>query len=164
MDAEGSRIPILRIEDFLVASVQMALHDRAAMQFKDDLLQRIHETKARGLIMDLTALDIVDSFIAKLIGDIAEMAALMGTKVVVTGLQPAVAVSLVELGVELRGVITALNLEKGIKILRTHSLDAPGKTVKGSVRADGARGGAVPRLSGGRPLDRPAVEGSEGEA
>lgn len=118
MESQQLRIPILQIEDFLVASVQSALHDRAAMQFKDDLLQRIHETKARGLILDLTAMDIVDSFIAKLTGDIAEMAALMGATVVVTGLQPAVAVALVELGVELRGVITALNLEKGISTLR----------------------------------------------
>ena len=112
------RIPILQIEDFLVASVQIQLHDQAAMRFKDDLLQRIYDTKATGLILDLTAMDIVDSFIAKLTGDIAEMAALMGTRVVVSGLQPAVAVSLVELGVELKGVITALNLEKGIQILR----------------------------------------------
>jgi len=111
------RIPILQIEDLLVASVQIPLHDLAAVQFKDDLLHRIHETKAKGLILDLTAMDVVDSFIAKLTGDIAEMAALMGTKVVVTGLQPPVAVALVELGVELRGVITALNLEKGIRIL-----------------------------------------------
>jgi rsbT antagonist protein RsbS len=114
---EVSRIPILQIQDFLVASVQIELHDRAATQFRDDLLQRIYETKARGLILDLTAMDLVDSFIAKLTGDIAEMAALMGAKVVVSGLQPAVAVTLVELGVELRGVTTALNLEKGIEIL-----------------------------------------------
>lgn len=112
------RIPILQIEDFLVASVQIQLHDLAAMQFKDDLLRRIYETKARGLILDLTAMDVVDSFIAKLTGDIAEMAGLMGTRVVVTGLQPAVAVALVELGVELKGILTALNLEKGIGILR----------------------------------------------
>lgn len=117
---ETLRIPILQIEDFLVASVQTALHDRAAMRFKDDLLQRIHETKARGLLLDLTALDVVDSFLAKLTGDIAEMAALMGTTVVVTGLQPAVAMALVELGVELRGVMTALNLEKGIRTLRLY--------------------------------------------
>lgn len=115
---EVTRIPILQIQDFLVASVQTALHDQAATHFRDDLLQRIYETKAKGLILDLTAMDVVDSFIAKLTGDIAEMATLMGTRVVVTGLQPAVAVTLVELGVELRGVVTALNLEKGIEILR----------------------------------------------
>jgi len=112
------RIPILQIEDFLVASIQVALHDRSAVQFRDDLLQRIHETKAKGLIIDLTAVDIVDSFIGRLIGDVAEMAALMGTRVVVSGLQPAVAITLTELGLELPGIITALNLEKGISILR----------------------------------------------
>lgn len=111
-------IPILQIEDFLVASIQTALHDRSAVQFRDDLLQRIHETKAKGLIIDLTAVDIVDSFIGRLIGDVAEMAALMGTRVVVSGLQPAVAITLTELGLELPGIITALNLEKGISILR----------------------------------------------
>jgi rsbT antagonist protein RsbS len=122
-----NRIPILQIQDFLVASVQTALHDQAATQFRDDLLQRIYETKAKGLILDLTAMDVVDSFIAKLTGDIAEMAALMGTKVVVTGLQPAVAVTLVELGVELRGVVTALNLEKGIEILRRLDREEPAR-------------------------------------
>jgi rsbT antagonist protein RsbS len=118
MASEIIRIPILQIEDFLVASIQVALHDRSAVQFRDDLLQRIYETKAKGLIIDLTAVDIVDSFIGRLIGDVAEMAALMGARVVVTGLQPAVAITLTELGLELSGVITALNLEKGIATLR----------------------------------------------
>ncbi len=118
MSTELIRIPILQIEDFLVASIQVALHDRSAVQFRDDLLQRTYETKARGLIIDLTAVDIVDSFIGRLIGDVAEMASLMGTRVVVTGLQPAVAITLTELGLELPGIITALNLEKGISILR----------------------------------------------
>jgi rsbT antagonist protein RsbS len=81
-------------------------------------LERIYATKARGLILDLTAVDVVDSFLARLTGDIAEMAGLMGTTVVITGLQPEVAITLVELGVELRGVTTALNLEKGIAALR----------------------------------------------
>lgn len=118
MATELIRIPILQIEDFLVASIQVALHDRSAVQFRDDLLQRIFDTKAKGLIIDLTAVDIVDSFIGRLIGDVAEMAALMGTRVVVSGLQPAVAITLTELGLELPGIITALNLEKGIAILR----------------------------------------------
>ncbi|MGC8874450.1 MAG: STAS domain-containing protein [Chloroflexia bacterium] len=118
MASEIIRIPILQIEDFLVASIQVALHDRSAVQFRDDLLQRIYETKAKGLIIDLTAVDIVDSFIGRLIGDVAEMAALMGSRVVVTGLQPAVAITLTELGLELPGVITALNFEKGIATLR----------------------------------------------
>ena len=112
------RIPILPIEQFLVASIQVALHDASAVQFKDDLLDRIHETKARGLILDLTAMDVVDSFLGKLIGDVTEMAGLMGTTVVITGLQPAVAITLVELGLDLPGVVTALNLEKGMARLR----------------------------------------------
>jgi len=112
------RIPILQIENFLVASIQTELHDQTAIQFKDDLLERIYDTKARGLVLDLTAIDVVDSFIARIIGDLAEMAGLMGATVVVTGLQPAVAITLVELGVELRGVVTALDLQKGISTLR----------------------------------------------
>jgi rsbT antagonist protein RsbS len=159
MEAKSSRIPILQIEDFLVASVQAALHDRAAMQFKDDLLQRIHETKAQGLILDLTALDIVDSFIAKLIGDIAEMSALMGARVVVTGLQPAVAVSLVELGVELRGVITALNLERGIRILRQRRLDESAQGGAGRAQHDTGRW-----LGREHPGGRPGIGVGEGEA
>ena len=113
-----ARIPILQIEDFLVASIQVPLHDRLAEQFKDDLLKRIYETKAKGFILDLTALDVVDSFLGRMIGEIAEMAGLMGTHVAVSGLQPAVAITLVELGVELSGVITVLNLQKGITTLR----------------------------------------------
>ncbi|MBN1485539.1 MAG: STAS domain-containing protein [Chloroflexia bacterium] len=115
---EMVRIPILQIENFLVASVQVSLHDRSALQFRDSLLQEIYDTKAKGLIIDLTAVDIVDSFIGRLIGDVAEMASLMGTRVVVSGLQPAVAITLTELGLDMPGVITALNLEKGISILR----------------------------------------------
>ena len=113
-----ARIPILQIEDFLVASIQVALHDCLAEKFKDDLLKRIYKTKAKGFILDLTALDVVDSFLGRMIGEIAEMANLMGTRVVVSGLQPAVAITLVELGVELSGVITVLNLQKGITTLR----------------------------------------------
>jgi rsbT antagonist protein RsbS len=112
------RIPILQIEDFLVASIQTPLHDAAAVQFKDDLLERIYSTKARGFVLDLTAIDVVDSFMARIVADVAEMAGLMGAHVVVTGLQPAVAISLVELGVEMAGVTTALDLDRGIRILR----------------------------------------------
>jgi rsbT antagonist protein RsbS len=111
-------IPILQIENYLVASVQTELHDKTAVQFKDDLLQRIYETKARGVVIDLTAIDVVDSFIARIIGELADMADLMGAMVVVTGLQPPVAITLVELGVEMKGVVTALNLQKGIDVLR----------------------------------------------
>ncbi len=112
-----SRIPILKIGDFLVASVQVELHDKSAVMFKDDLLQRIYETKAKGLILDLTAVEVVDSFMGRIINEVGQMAGLMGTKLVITGLQPPVAITLVELGLELEGVYTALNLEKGIAAL-----------------------------------------------
>ena len=115
---ESLRIPILKIGDVLIASIQVALHDSSAVQFKEDLLNRIYETQARGLIVDLTAVEVVDSFIGRLISDIASMAGLMGTRVVITGLQPAVAITLVELGLELPQVLTALNLEKGLTMLQ----------------------------------------------
>ena len=115
---EASRIPILKIEEFLVASVQVELYDQSAMVFKENLLQRIYETKAKGLILDLTAVEVVDSFMGRIITEVGAMAGLMGTRVVITGLQPAVAITLVELGLELTGVSTALNLEKGIAALR----------------------------------------------
>ncbi len=115
----GVRIPILKVGDVLVASIQTALHDTTAIQFKDDLLQKIHDTKARGVIIDLTALDVVDSFIGRMIADIAAMSGLMGTRVVLTGLQPAVAITLVELGLELPRVLTALNLEKGLAMMQS---------------------------------------------
>ena len=126
---DNLRIPILKIGDILIASIQVALHDASAVQFKDDLLQKIHDTRARGVIIDLTALDVVDSFIGRLIADIAAMAGLMGARVVLTGLQPAVAITLVELGLELPRVLTALNLEKGLTMMRRlteESGDAPG--------------------------------------
>lgn len=114
-------IPILKVGDVLIASIQVALHDASAVQFKDDLLQKVHDTKARGVIIDLTAIDVVDSFIGRMIADIASMAGLMGTRVVLTGLQPAVAITLVELGLELPRVLTALNLEKGLEVMRSQT-------------------------------------------
>lgn len=115
---EASRIPILKIEEFLVASVQVELYDKSAIVFKENLLQRIYDTKAKGLILDLTAVEVVDSFMGRIITEVGAMAGLMGTRVVITGLQPAVAITLVELGLEMAGVSTALNLEKGIATLR----------------------------------------------
>jgi rsbT antagonist protein RsbS len=112
------RIPILKVGDVLIASIQIALHDASAVQFKDDLLEKIHQTKARGVIIDLTAIDIVDSFIGRMIADITSMSGLMGTQVVLTGLQPAVAITLIELGLELPSVLTALNLERGLELMK----------------------------------------------
>lgn len=115
---DTARIPVLKIGNVLIASIQVALHDASAVQFKDDLLQALHDTRARGVIIDLTALDIVDSFIGRLIADLTAMAGLMGASVVLTGLQPAVAITLVELGLELPRALTALNLEKGLALMQ----------------------------------------------
>jgi rsbT antagonist protein RsbS len=113
---DALRIPILKIGNTLITSIQTELHDASAVQFKDDLLERIHTTRARGVVIDLTAVELVDSFIGRLISDIGAMCSLMGTQVVLTGIQPAVAITLVELGLELARVRTALNLEKGLAL------------------------------------------------
>ncbi len=108
------KIPILKIGSALIASIQIELNDESAVQFKEDVLHQIAETGATGVVIDLTAVDMVDSFLGKIIRDAALMARLMGAQVVCTGIQPAVAITLVELGLELEGVVTALNLEKGL--------------------------------------------------
>ncbi len=116
---DAMRIPVLKIGEFLVASVQVEMYDQSAVLLKERLLERIYETKAKGLVLDLTSMDVVDSFMGRIISEVGAMASLMGTKVVITGLQPAIAITLVELGMEeLEGVLTALNLEKGIAKLR----------------------------------------------
>jgi rsbT antagonist protein RsbS len=113
------RIPILKIGNTLITSIQTELHDASAVQFKDDLLERIHTSRAQGVVIDLTAVDLVDSFIGRLISDIGAMCGLMGTRVVLTGIQPAVAITLVELGLELPRIHTALNLEKGLALFQS---------------------------------------------
>lgn len=114
---EALRIPMLRIGDTLITSIQTELHDASAVQFKDDLLDRIHRTRVQGVVIDLTAIDVVDSFIGRLISDIGAMCGLLGARVVLTGLQPAVAITLIELGLELPRIQTALNLEQGLALL-----------------------------------------------
>ncbi|WP_409304027.1 STAS domain-containing protein [Peribacillus sp. SCS-155] len=111
------RIPILKLYDILLVSIQFELDDESALTLQEDLLAKTHETGAAGIVLDLTSLDIVDSFIAKVLGDTVAMAELMGAKVVLTGIQPAVAITLIELGISLEGIGTALDLEKGIELL-----------------------------------------------
>jgi len=115
---ERSVIPILKSGDYLITSPQVALHDKLAVQFKGDVLRRIVETKAKGLVLDISAIDVVDSFLVRQIGEIAMSANIMGAQVVVVGLRPDVAMTLVEMGFSLRGVHTALDLEKGLEVLR----------------------------------------------
>jgi len=108
------RIPILKLKDILIVSVQWELDDQTAIQFQEDLLNKMYETAARGVVIDLTPIDFIDSFIAKVLGDVISMSGLMGAKVVITGIQPAVAITLIELGIRLEDVLTALDLENGL--------------------------------------------------
>lgn len=108
------RIPILKLGNYLLISIQMELDDKTAIQFQEDLLQKIHETGATGVVVDLTSVDIIDSFIAKVLGEVVSMSDLMGAKVVLTGIQPAVAITLIDLGIHLQNVQTALDLEQGL--------------------------------------------------
>ncbi len=112
------RIPILKLNDTLIVSIQWELDDQTAIQFQEDLLKKMHETAARGVVIDLTPIDFIDSFIAKVLGDVISMSKLMGAKVVITGIQPAVAITLIELGIRLENVLTALDLENGLDKLR----------------------------------------------
>ena len=112
------RIPILKLYNCLLVSIQWEIDDSTALQFQEDLLNKIHDTGANGVVIDLTFVDMIDSFIAKVLGDVIGMSRLMGAKVVLTGIQPAVAITLVELGIHLQEVQTALDLEKGLEILQ----------------------------------------------
>jgi rsbT antagonist protein RsbS len=112
------RIPILRMGEFLLVTIQVDMHDRLATMLSEDLGNRISATRARGVLIDISALDIVDSFIARMLGFIAQMARMMDAETALVGMQPSVAITLVEMGVALTGVRTALNVEKGMKLLR----------------------------------------------
>lgn len=111
------RIPILRLGKFLLVTVQVDMHDQLAIALQEDLTERIVRDRARGVLIDISSLDVVDSFIGRMIGNIASMARVLDAHTVVVGMQPAVAITLVELGLELPGVRTALNVDKGVALL-----------------------------------------------
>lgn len=111
-------IPILKIGDFLLVTVQVDMHDRLAMALQDDLTERIVSSGARGVLIDISALDIVDSFIGRMLGNIAGMARVLDAETVVVGMQPSVAITLVELGLSLPGIRTALNIDRGMDLLK----------------------------------------------
>ncbi|MEW5802811.1 MAG: STAS domain-containing protein [bacterium] len=117
--AYGGRIPILKMGEFLLVSIQVDLHDQMAMSLQDDLLEHITRTGARGVLLDISALDVVDSFIGRMVGNIARMSKILGAETVLVSMRPTVAITMVELGVSLQGVHTALNLERGMELLRT---------------------------------------------
>lgn len=118
----SSTIPILEIDDLLVVSVQVELDDNSALQLQQDLAAKLSKSRSAGIVIDFTAVDVVDSFIAKVVGEMANITRLMGSDMVVTGLSPQVALTLVDLGIDLGGVSTALNLQKGIDALRKKGL------------------------------------------
>ncbi len=115
MNAE--RIPILKMGSILLVSIQVDMHDQLALQLQDDLTGRIAATGARGVLLDISALEIVDSFIGRMLSNIAGMARVLDADTVVVGMRPAVAITLVELGLSLPGIKTAVNVEKGIELL-----------------------------------------------
>ena len=112
------RIPILKMGNLLLVTIQVDMHDRLAMTLQDDLTNRISQTQAHGVLIDISALDIVDSFIGRVLANIARISRVMDAQTVVVGMQPAVAITLVELGLSLTGIRTALNVEKGMTLLR----------------------------------------------
>ena len=112
------RIPILKMGDYLLVSIQVDMHDRLALALQDDLTERIVKHTAHGVLIDISALEIVDSFIGRMIGNIAAMARILDAQTVVVGMRPAVAITLVELGLSLPGVHTALTVERGMARLQ----------------------------------------------
>ena len=111
------RIPILRMGQVLLVTIQVDMHDQLAITLQDDLTSRISETGARGVLIDISSLEVVDAFIGRILGNIATMSRVLDAQTVVVGMQPAVAITLVELGLSLPGVRTALNVEKGMALL-----------------------------------------------
>ncbi|HKW53353.1 MAG TPA: STAS domain-containing protein [Stellaceae bacterium] len=112
------QIPILKIGDCLLVSIQVDMHDRLALALQDDLTAKIVESRARGVMIDISALEVVDSFIGRMLNNIAAMSRVLDAVTVVVGMQPAVAITLVELGLALTGVRTALNVDKGLALIR----------------------------------------------
>ena len=117
------KIPILRMGPFLLVTIQVDLYDRLALDLESDLIQMVNKTNAAGVLIDISAVSIVDSFMGRILGNIASMSKIMDAETVVVGMQPAVAITLIELGLPLKGVHTALNVEKGMEWLKARTSD-----------------------------------------
>lgn len=113
------KIPILKMGPFLLVTIQVDLYDRLALSLEADLVQMVNKTGARGVLIDISAVAIVDSFMGRIIGNIASMSKILDAETVVVGMQPAVAITLIELGLPLKGVYTALNVERGMNLLNS---------------------------------------------
>ncbi len=112
------KIPILKMGDFLLVTIQVDMHDRLAMTLQEDLSEKIIQLRAKGVLIDISALEIVDSFIGRMFASIAGISRILDAKTIVVGMQPAVAITLVELGLSLDGISTALNVERGMLLLQ----------------------------------------------
>lgn len=124
LGAMHQRIPILQMGRCLLVTIQVDLQDQTAMALQEDLANKIEATGARGVLIDISALEIVDSFIGRMLAGISGVARVLDAKTVVVGMQPAVAITLVELGLSLEGVSTALNVERGMALLRRAEVEA----------------------------------------
>lgn len=112
------RVPILKLGDCLLVTIQVDMHDQLALTLQDDLTQKIVSTRARGVLIDISALEMVDSFMGRMLGNLASMSRILDAQTVVVGMRPAVAITLVELGMSLPGIRTALNVDAGLQLLR----------------------------------------------
>ncbi|MBC9783830.1 STAS domain-containing protein [Heliobacterium chlorum] len=119
------RIPIIKMGPFLLVTIQVDMHDRLVMALQEDLTEMVSSNGARGVLINISSLDMVDSYIGRMLGGIASITSLMDAYTVVVGMQPAVAITMVELGISLQGVMTALNVEKGMDLLRSKLKLAP---------------------------------------
>ena len=124
------RIPILKMGEYLLVTIQVDMHDRLAMTLQDDLTAKIVSARARGVLIDISALEIVDSFIGRMLADIAAMSRILDAQTVVVGMRPAVAITLIELGLSLPGIRTALNVDAGLALLR-EAVERPDERVDG---------------------------------
>jgi rsbT antagonist protein RsbS len=128
------RIPILQMGKFLLVTIQVDMHDRLALALQDDLTTAITRTRARGVLIDISSLTMVDSFIGRMLANISSMSKVLDAETVVVGMQPAVAITLVELGLELKGVRTALNVDKGMAMLQQALAASPSALMQGGRR------------------------------
>src|SRR5690606_36295918 len=138
-------IPILRLRDTLLVTIQVDMHDRMALQLQDDLAKRIVETGSKGVLIDISALEVVDSFIGRMLGDVTAMARILDADTVVVGMRPAVAITLVELGLQLPGVRTALDVDRGMAMLEQARI---GRSQRCALRAQSLPGRRLPEAAG----------------
>jgi rsbT antagonist protein RsbS len=113
-----NRVPILKLEEFLLVSIQFDMHDQLALSLQEDLTNKIVATRAKAVLIDISAVEMVDSFMGRMLGNIASMSRILDAQTVVVGMRPAVAITLVELGLSLPGIRTALNVDAGLALLR----------------------------------------------